>query len=73
MANKNVTVNKKLKVIGGSLNRVLQDDGSILTTETVNVRADDGTCEMQLIIKGDFVGQFDPGAKVALALTLVSD
>ena len=73
MANKNVTVNKKLKVIGGSLDRALNEDGSILTTERVNVRADDGTCEMQLVVKGGDVGQFEPGAKVALALTLVSD
>ena len=73
MASKNATVNRKLKVIGGSLDRALQDDGSVLTTERVNVRADDGTCDMQIVVNGGDVGQFEPGAKVALALTLVSD
>ena len=73
MANKNVTVNRKLKVVGGSLDRALQEDGSVLTTERVNVRADDGTCEMQIVVKGDGVGVFQPGAQVALSLTLVSD
>ena len=73
MANKNVTVNRKLKVVGGSLDRALQEDGSVLTTERVNVRADDGTCEMQIVVKGDDVGQFEPGSKVSMALTLVSD
>ena len=70
MTNKNVTVNRNLKVIGGSLDRALQEDGSILTTERVNVRADDGTCDMQIVVQGDDVGVFEPGAKVVLALTL---
>ena len=70
MTNKNVTVNRKLKVIGGSLDRALQEDGSILTTERVNVRADDGTCDMQIVVQGDDVGVFEPGSKVVLALTL---
>ena len=69
MTQKN-TVNRKLKVIGGSLDRALQEDGSILTTERVNVRADDGTCDMQIVVQGDDVGVFEPGAKVVLALTL---
>ena len=67
------TVNRKLQVVGGSLDRALQPDGTILTTERVNVRADDGTCEMQLVVSGDDVGVFEPGSKVAMALTLVTD
>ena len=69
MTNKKVTVNRNLKVIGGSLDRALQEDGSILTTERVNVRADDGTCDMQIVVQGDDVGVFEPGAKVHLSLT----
>ena len=71
MTNKNATVNKKLKVVGGSLDRALQEDGSILTTERVNVRADDGTCDMQLVVKGDDVGQFEPGSKVNMTVTAI--
>ena len=67
------TVNRKLQVVGGSLDRALQPDGSVLTTERVNVRADDGTCEMQLVVSGDDVGVFEPGSKVAMSLTLVTD
>ena len=67
------TVNRKLQVVGGSLDRALQPDGSVLTTERVNVRADDGTCEMQLVVSGDDVGVFEPGTKVSMTLTLVSD
>ena len=73
MATRKVTVNRKLTVIGGSLDRALQDDGNILTTERVNVRADDGTCDMQIVVSGNDVGQFEPGSKVSLALTLDSD
>ena len=64
------TMNRKLQVVGGSLDRALQPDKSVLTTERVNLRADDGTCEMQLVVNGDDVGVFQPGAKVAIALTL---
>ena len=67
------TVNRKLQVVGGSLDRALQPDGTILTTERVNVRADDGTCEMQIVVSGDDVGVYEPGAKVRMALTLDSD
>ena len=64
------TVNRKLQVVGGSLDRALQPDGSVLTTERVNVRADDGTCDMQIVVNGDDVGVFQPGAKVVIALTI---
>ena len=67
------TVNRKLQVVGGSLDRALQGDGSILTTERLNVRAEDGTCDMQVIVTGDDVGVFEPGAKASLVLTLVTD
>ena len=67
------TVNRKLQVVGGSLDRALQGDGSVVTTERVNVRAEDGTCDMQLVVTGDDVGLFEPGAKALLALTLVTD
>ena len=67
------TVNRTLQVVGGSLDRALQPDGSILTTERVNVRADDGTCDMQVVVNGDDVGVFEPGSKVAMTLTLVAD
>ena len=73
MADKKVTVNRKLKVIGGSLDRALQEDGSILTNERVNIRADDGTCDMQIVVSGDDVGQFEPGTKVSLALSILAD
>ena len=73
MANKNATVHKKLKVVGGSLDRALQEDGSILTTERVNVRADDGTCDMQIVVAGDDVGKFEPGSKVNMTVTLIVD
>ena len=66
-------VNRKLQVVGGSLDRALQPDGSILTTERVNLRAEDGTCEIQVVVKGDDVGAFEPGSKVVLALTLATD
>ena len=66
-------VNRKLQVVGGSLDRALQPDKSILTTERVNIRADDGTCEMQLVVNGDDVGVFEPGSTVVMALTLVTD
>ena len=67
------TVNRKLQVVGGSLDRALQPDGSVLTTERVNVRADDGTCEMQLVVSGDDVGVFEPGSKASMSLTLIAD
>ena len=73
MVNKNVTVNRKLQVVGGSLDRALQPDKSVLTTERVNLRAEDGTCEIQIVVNGDDVGVFQPAALVALSLTLVSD
>ena len=41
MANKNVALPSKLKVIGASLDRALQEDGVILTTERINIRAED--------------------------------
>ena len=67
------TVNRKLQVVGGSLDRALQPDGSILTTERVNVRADDGTCEMQLVVNGDDVGVYEPGSKAVMSLTLATE
>ena len=67
------TVNRKLQVVGGSLDRALQPDGSVLTTERVNVRADDGTCDMQLVVKGDDVGAFEPGSKCSMSLMLIDD
>ena len=67
------SLHRKLQVVGGSLDRALQPDGSILTTERVNLRAEDGTCEIQVVVNGDDVGVYEPGAKVALALSLVAD
>ena len=67
------TVNRKLQVVGGSLDRALQPDKSILTTERVNLRAEDGTCEIQVVVNGDDVGVFEPGSNVVLTLTLVAD
>ena len=64
------TVNRKLQVVGGSLDRALQPDGSILTTERVNLRAGDGTCEIQIVVGGNDVGVLELGAHVALTLTL---
>ena len=64
------TVNRKLQVVGGSLDRALQPDGSILTTERVNLRAEDGTCEIQIVVGGNDVGVLELGAHVALTLTL---
>ena len=67
------TVNRKLQVVGGSLDRALQPDGSVLTTERVNVRADDGTCDMQIVVNGENIGAFEPGSKCSMSLTLIDD
>ena len=73
MTNKVIAVTRKLKVIGGSLDRNLQDDGTTLTSERVNVRAEDGTCEMQLIVSGDGVGVFEIGSYVKMVLSAAKD
>ena len=73
MANKNVALPSKLKVIGASLDRALQEDGVILTTERINIRAEDGTCEMQIVVKGDDVGVFEIGTILTMRLTQVPD
>ena len=73
MTNKNLTVNRKLQVVGGSLDRALQPDKSVLTTERVNLRAEDGTCEIQVVVDGDNIGVFEPGANVSLVLTRLSE
>ena len=68
MTNKSVSVKKKLKVVGGSLDRALQEDGTTITSERVNIRAEDGTCEMQIVVKGDDVGVFEIGSYVLMVL-----
>ena len=73
MANKNVTMNSKLKVIGTSLDRALQEDGSTVASERVNLRAEDGTCDMQIVVKGDDVGVFEIGSAVAMLLKNAKD
>ena len=73
MANKNVALPSKLKVVGTSLDRALQPEGGTIVTERINIRAEDGTCEMQIVVKGDDVGVFEIGTLLTMRLTQVTD